>query len=112
MLQDFSDGDHAFGMQEFTKEFLEKHNIKTSIDFHSVPYTNFCIIDIQYFNNCELFNNWAKSIEEEGGIFISRWGDANLWGIFLYLSNIIDNNNFLEDKRIKYYHGTHYTTIN
>jgi hypothetical protein len=111
MLTGFSDGEHAYGMPEFTKEFLENNNINPSIDFMSVPYTNFCIIDIQYFNNCELFNNWAKSIEDEGGIFVSRWGDANLWGIFLYLSNII-NNNFLEDKRIKYYHGTHYTIIN
>ena len=111
LLHNFDDGDCKYGIEEFTKEFVNDNNINLPIDFGCVPYTNFCIIDVEYFNDCELFINWKKAIENEGGIFISRWGDANLWGIYLYLSGII-NTNFIEDKNIKYFHGTHNQIIN
>lgn len=66
---------------------------------------NFSIMDIEYFNK------WYNYIEDEGGIFISRWGDANLWGIFLYFSDMIYTS-FLEDNRITYYHGSHSRLVN
>jgi hypothetical protein len=102
---------YAYGLKEFTNHFMVKNDIHISVNFTSVPYTNFCIMNAEYFKNCDLFKLWCKEIENEGGIFVSRWGDANIWGIYLSMANI-DKKNFIEDDRIKYYHGTHFMLVN
>lgn len=112
LIHDFDDGDHAYGIEDCINEFINENNINhNNIIYTSVPYTNFCIIDVEYFKNCDLFNKWCNYISNEGGIFVSRWGDANLWGIYLYMSNII-HTNFMEDSAIKYFHGTHNIVVN
>ena len=102
---------YAYGLKELTEDFKINNNNNNNINYTSVPYTNFCIIDVNYFSKSDLFNKFCNCIEDEGGIFISRWGDANIWGIYIYLDNIILNNFLVEDK-VKYYHGSHGTIIN
>jgi len=112
VLHNFNDHDYAYGLPDCTNAFLSNNNINIKVnDLPHVPYTNYCIINVEYFRNCELFDKWYQYIDNEGGIFVSRWGDANLWGIYLILSNLIETN-FTEDKRIKYYHGTHNSVVN
>jgi hypothetical protein len=112
VLHNFDESsNYAYGLKELTMNFMAENDIHSLVNFTSVPYTNFCIINTEYFKKTHLFHLWCKKIEDDGGIFVSRWGDANIWGIYLSMTNIYETN-FIEDNSIKYYHGTHDALIN
>jgi hypothetical protein len=97
------------GMDTLFNEYLQQNNLikKNSL---RMPYTNFMICNIPYFKNNILVMNLLEKIKLSNCIFSNRWGDLPIWGYIL--SYLIDSNRFIEDKSIKYFHGSHYMQIN
>ena len=114
IVNDFNDGIYADGMKECVNEFMIINSdiVSKQLNFgDSVPvspYTNFVIIDVDYFMKSILFKRWYEFIENDGGIFVNRWGDMPLWGLFLSFSDV----KYYEEKSILYYHKSHNLTIN
>jgi hypothetical protein len=74
------------------------------------PYTNFFIMNVQYFlKNTKLINALSK-INYTHCIFINRWGDLPIWGYLL--KYYVPSENYIEDKNISYLHESHNIIIN
>jgi len=104
----------VIGLKQTVEEFIKQNNLETKKDFLDIkcPYTNFMIIDIEYFNNNKLYNKYLKHIDSTSGIYSNRWGDLPIWGIFLSLflnKNKYHNTNFL--KGIQYIHSSHGNSV-
>lgn len=104
----------VIGLQKTIQEFIKQNNLETKIDFLDIkcPYTNFMIIDIEYFRNNKLYNKYLEHIDNTSGIYSNRWGDLPIWGIFLSL--FLKKNkyyNILFLKGIKYIHSSHGNSI-
>ena len=109
--QNFNDGIFHSGLNETTRVFCLKNNINQNFSIFDVPYCNVSIMNIDYLRNSEIYKKFCEEINDEGGIFISRWGSPILWGEYLNMTQII-NTNFWEDNTVKYYHGSHDMYIN
>uniref|UniRef100_A0A6C0B7H9 Nucleotide-diphospho-sugar transferase domain-containing protein n=1 Tax=viral metagenome TaxID=1070528 RepID=A0A6C0B7H9_9ZZZZ len=92
------------GMKEFFKSYTEKHNITPKTEKADVPYTNFMIVNIQYFRNNEDVKNVLYEIDKSECIFSNRWGDAPIWGYIL--CHLIEKNLYKTDTSISYFHGS------
>ena len=104
----------VIGLKQTVEKFIQQNNIETKIDFLDIkcPYTNFMIIDIEYFKNNKLYNKYLKHIDSTSGIYSNRWGDLPIWGIFLSLflnKNKYYNTKFL--KGIQYIHSSHGNSV-
>ena len=107
--------DHDFvtvGLKKTLEEFSKKFKLEKKCSYEKVrcPYTNFMIIDIQYFLNNKMYNKYIKIIDKTHGIYSNRWGDLPIWGSFL--SMFIDKKNYNNGKKkpfneITYIHGSH-----
>jgi hypothetical protein len=107
--QDNDDDDVIVGMNQLFNNYLIEHNISQK-NLLKMPYTNFMIVNIYYFNNNNTVKDVLNIIKESNCIFSNRWGDLPIWGYIL--SYFIDKKYFIEDQNIVYYHGSHDKKIN
>jgi hypothetical protein len=98
------------GVQGFADEFGKENGVEPPLLTTEAPYNSVSITDNLYFRNSELYTKWFKKIDEDGGIFVGRWGDNVLLGIFF--ANFLTKKDYVEDRRIVYYHGSHQLRVN
>lgn len=104
--------DVIVGLSNLWENFISENNIIPLKNFEDIlcPYTNFMIFDINYLISNSTITSFLKKVDESNGIYSNRWGDLPIWGVIL--STFINENNYLENKKISYYHGSHYKLIN
>ena len=107
--QDNDVDDVVVGMKKLFTNYLVEHNMEQK-NALKMPYTNFMIVNVSYFNNNETVMDVLQTIEKSNCIFSNRWGDLPIWGYIL--SYFIDKRHFVEDLNIKYFHGSHNAKIN
>jgi len=98
------------GLKDFTKNYIELNHCKTYLNVDTIPegkmfYTNFELGKIDWFINSE-YMNYFNSIEENGGIYIKRWGDAPIK--YLGVNLFCDPKNIIPIKGFTYQHGAVY----
>ena len=100
------------GLKQLWESFISVHGISPYKTFEEIkcPYTNFMIVDIDYFLSNDVVCEFLDEVDESHGIYSNRWGDLPIWGVML--STFIDGKNYEENKNISYYHGSHRATIN
>jgi hypothetical protein len=101
--------DVTVGMNELFQNYIQTTNMTQKNDL-SMPYTNFMIVNVPFFNNNLDVTNILTEIDKSDCIFSNRWGDLPIWGYIL--SYFIDKTYYLEDRSISYIHGSHSATIN
>jgi hypothetical protein len=103
--------DVMVGLQRLTEEFYEKNNLNPNIEFKDILgcYTNFMIVDLEYFTNNKLIQSFLQDVEDSHGIYSNRWGDASIWGIIGYA--LMDEPVYILDM-VSYYHGSHDLYVN
>jgi len=97
------------GLQECADEFGKLHGMNEPLSMKTAPYTNFFIVDNDFFNTSITFKEWAEFVDDEGGIYVSRWGDMPLIGIFM--KNFMTPDQYKADNRIRYFHGSHNSQV-
>lgn len=105
------DPDVMIGMQELTENFCKDNNIKPKMEFEKImgAYTNFMIVNLDYFKTNKLIQSFLNRIENSHGIYSNRWGDASIWGIIIYW--LIDEQFSILDG-VEYYHASHDRYVN
>lgn len=100
------------GLKNLWESFISINGISPHKSFEEIkcPYTNFMIVDVQYFLDNDVVCMFLDEVDDSHGIYSNRWGDLPVWGVIL--STLIDPQNYEENKDISYYHGSHRTTIN
>ena len=98
------------GMKDLFDNFVKENNITLYNKNIKCPYTNVMILNINYFLGNQDVMNILKIIEKSNCIFSNRWGDLPIWGFIL--TYLIDSKHYLEDKTIRYHHGSHDKKIN
>jgi hypothetical protein len=100
------------GLKKLWETFLSENGVIPYNSFEQIkcPYTNFMILDIEYFFENDLVNLFLDYVDDSHGIYSNRWGDLPIWGVIL--STLIDEKHYYEDKETSYFHGSHNTTIN
>lgn len=103
--------DVMVGLQKLTEDFYEKHNHIPPMPFDDILgcYTNFMILNLNYFRNNKLVQDYLKEVDECNCIYSNRWGDASIWGIIVHV--LIDNPFCVLDT-VEYYHGSHNLYVN
>jgi hypothetical protein len=105
--------DVIVGMEQLFQEFIKEENITAykKIDDINCPYTNIMIVNVKYFNENNIVQKILNKISNSNCIFSNRWGDLPIWGYILSL--LIEPKYYnLNDKNIKYIHGSHAASIN
>lgn len=105
------DPDVMIGLQKLTEDFYEKYNHKPPIKFDDILgcYTNFMILNLDYFKNNNLVQSYLKDVSDCNCIYSNRWGDASIWGIIVQA--LVDEPYYLLDM-VEYYHGSHNRYVN
>ena len=98
------------GLKEFTKNYVVSNNITTYANIDSIPegkmfYTNFELGKIAWFINSD-YINYFNAIENNGGIYIKRWGDAPIK--YLGINLFCDPKHIIPVKGFSYQHGAVY----
>jgi len=111
----FQEQDEEFvivGMEKLWEEFISENNITPVKSFKDItcPYTNFMIVNIKFLKENEIISKILNKIDMSHGIYSNRWGDLPIWGMIL--STLVDEKNYLETKKISYFHGSHNKTVN
>jgi len=109
-FQGEDDAPVVVGMHNFFNRYLNSKNITPLNTNITCPYTNVMIFNIPYFNSNNVVKEVLALIENTNCIFSNRWGDLPIWGYIL--SYLIDKKYYVEDKNIKYFHGSHDKTLN
>jgi hypothetical protein len=99
------------GLDVLLDRFYQKHNIQPSVRYQDIlaPNTNFMILNLQYFKNHNLIQDFLAEVDASKGIYSNRWGDAPIWGIILYA---LQNEPFYLCDTIEYFHGSHGHHVN
>lgn len=105
------DPDVMVGLQKLTEDFYQKNNINPKIKFTDIlgVYTNFVILNVEYFKNNKLVQLFLEDVEHSHGIYSNRWGDASTWGIIGY--TLIHEPIYILDN-VQYYHASHDRHVN
>jgi hypothetical protein len=98
------------GLKEFSKNYIELNNVKTYIDVNTIPegkmfYTNLELGKVDWFIKSE-YINYFNTIDENGGIYIKRWGDAPIK--YLGVNLFCDPLKIIPLKGFTYQHGAVY----
>ena len=101
-------------LNDTTLEFLNQNKDKdiNHLQKRDVygPYTNLIFINLKKIREKDIINKYLKHVEKGEYIYIYRWGDLPLWGqVIMYM---IEENQHLLDRDLKYYHGSHRKKIN
>ena len=105
----------VYGLWEATKEFMEKypqyingHNANRFVSWDQNETYNLChfwsnfeIADLDFFRS-EAYETFFQHIDEAGGFFYNRWGDAPVHT--LAVSLLLDRDQLHWFKNIGYYH--------
>lgn len=108
----YGDDDEGFviGLKSLFYSYMMENNLTPISNIIRCPYTNFSIINIPFYKNTKYIQDILEEIKKSNGIFIYRWGDLPIHGYILTF--LTDPALYFEDKTIKYYHGSHYRSIN
>jgi hypothetical protein len=103
------------GLNQFSLDFIKKYSHEyTFKQFHSKwpsgPYTNVFGISLNKIQKNEIFQKYLKEIDSSEMIYKRRWGDLPLWGEAI--DYIFGSKCLYVDKSIKYFHGSHNSTVN
>jgi hypothetical protein len=94
-------------MNKFTLDFLQNSKLPRK---PSGPYTNVIGFNLTLLRKNELLKKYIDKVKESDNIYVYRWGDLSLWGeVLSYLYHPSQHSN---TTNIKYYHGSHNTSIN
>ena len=98
------------GLKEFTKKYVVLNDITTYMNVDIIPegkmfYTNFELGKVDWFINSE-YIKYFNAIEDNGGIYIKRWGDAPIK--YLGINLFCDPNKIIPIKGFTYQHGAIY----
>jgi hypothetical protein len=104
------DADVTVGLKSLFQYFIDNNNIKPYKNKIECPYTNFMVVNINYFNNNKTIQKVLTLIKESNCIFSNRWGDLPIWGYIL--SYLVHESMYITDKSIMYLHGSHKKKIN
>ena len=98
------------GMNKFTLNFLAKKNIKKQKTSPEGPYTNLICFNLEKLRKNKLMYKYIENVKRSNKIYVYRWGDLPLWGeVLKYMYN---ENDYLIDKNIKYFHQSHNRYVN
>jgi len=111
-FQQQDEKDVIVGLEKLLDKFINENKIVPKSNFNDIkcPYTNFMIIDVEYFNNENNIKKFFNLVDESSCIYSNRWGDLPLWGAVLY--TFLDSVLYLEDKTISYHHKSHGKFVN
>lgn len=101
------------GLQKTLDTFHEIHQTKEKYALNKCeknPYTNFFIMNVNYFKKNNIFKKYIDYIDISNGIYINRWGDLPLMGYFLL--NFVDEKDYVLNNDIVYFHGSHFKQVN
>jgi len=100
------------GLKNLWENFISDYGVSPYKRFEEIrcPYTNFMIVDVEYFLNNDLVCSFLDVVDDSHGIYSNRWGDLPIWGVIL--STLVDGIHYEENKNISYHHGSHKTNIN
>ena len=106
------------GLWSFFHEFLNRHCLKPSFAFRKTQigwfrgyslalfYTNFAIANVSLFRDHPLIQAWLHEVDDNGGIYRSRWGDAPLHT--LALTQFIERKHIARLRYFGYFHRREY----
>ena len=94
-------------LNKFTLDFLQKPAFPRK---PSGPYTNVIGFNLTLLRENELLKKYIDKVKESDNIYLYRWGDLPLWGEVL--SYFYHPSQHSKTTQIKYYHGSHNTSIN
>jgi hypothetical protein len=99
------------GLDKLTHDFLTTRGYEMPIPYSDIkaPNTNFMLVNLKYFRNHELVQEFLQEVDNSYGIYSNRWGDAPIWGIILY---ILSGDGFYELSDTGYLHGSHNHYVN
>lgn len=103
--------DVMIGLEKLTKEFVETNNLKINGNISNVfaPNTNVMILNLDYYRNHTIIQNYLVEIKESHGIYSNRWGDATLWGI---ITQKLQEDPFYLCDDVVYFHDSHKHLVN
>jgi hypothetical protein len=99
-------------LNSFTLEFIRTYTTIKNDKEHlpSGPYTNVMGLNLTVLRTNDTLHKFIKSISDTNNIYIYRWGDLPLWGEVLYY--FYNENDYLLDDNISYFHSSHNTLVN
>jgi hypothetical protein len=99
------------GLDILTKNFLTERGWEMSVPYEDIraPNTNFMMVNLKYFREHKLVQDYLQEVDKSHGIYSNRWGDAPIWGIILY---ILSGEAFFELSDTGYLHGSHNHYVN
>lgn len=99
------------GLETLWKNFLQNRGLQSSIPYDSIraPNTNFMILNLKFFREHSLVQDFLKEVDCSHGIYSNRWGDAPIWGIIIYT---LAGEDFYVLSDTGYYHGSHDHYVN
>ena len=102
---------YIVGLWDLTKKYIEDNNIQPTylseyLDSngnwdHSLYYSNFEISNLNFWRS-DIYKKYYNTIDQNGGIYYHRWGDAIIH--FLALAMLVDKNRVYCFKDIDYSH--------
>jgi hypothetical protein len=103
--------DVMIGLEKLTKEFVETNNLKINGNISNVyaPNTNVMILNLDYYRNHTIIQNYLVEIKESHGIYSNRWGDATVWGI---ITQKLQEDPFYLCDDVVYFHDSHKHLVN
>jgi hypothetical protein len=99
------------GLDKLTHDFLNTRGFEMPIPYSDIkaPNTNFMLVNLNYFRNHQLVQEFLQEVDNSHGIYSNRWGDAPIWGIIIYL---LSGEDFFELSDTGYLHGSHNHYVN
>ena len=99
------------GLDKLLLEFLNTRGFKMPMPYSEIkaPNTNFMLVNLKYFRNHQLVQDFLQEVDNSHGIYSNRWGDAPIWGIIIY---ILSGEDFFELSDTGYLHGSHNHYVN
>ena len=99
-------------LNKFTLEFICTNTTLNNGKEHlpNGPYTNVIGLNLNTLRTNGILHKYIKNISDSNNIYIYRWGDLPLWGEVLYY--FYNENDYLLDDTISYFHSSHNVGIN
>lgn len=99
------------GLDTLLSDFLTKKGLEMPLPYSTIkaPNTNFMMVNLKFFREHQLVQDFLKEVDSSHGIYSNRWGDAPIWGIILY---VLSGEDFFELSDTGYLHGSHDHYVN
>jgi len=105
------DANVVVGLSTLLSTFLEKNGLKPRVPYDDIrsPMSNFMMLNLDYFRDNTLIQEFLTEVDNSHGIYSNRWGDAPIWGVILFA---LLEEAFYELSDIGYLHGSHNHYVN